>query len=161
MLNLSIGENIASARSVSQSKSFWCREGQQKEKVEELMEELQVNPRNVNKMVGQLSGGNQQKVLLAKWLLTNPKLLILDEPTRGVDVGAKSMIHEAVKRHVSQGNAAILISSDLMEVGGLSDRVLILYQGRQKGIIDKEQDNCSEVSLLMLANGDGKAYEEE
>lgn len=64
-------------------------------------------------------------MLLAKWLMTNPKLLILDEPTRGVDVGAKSMIHEAVKRHVNKGNAAIIISSDLMEVGGLSDRVLI------------------------------------
>ncbi len=160
LLNLSIGENITSAKTISQSRSFWCREGEEKEQVDTLMEKLQVNPRNVNKIVGQLSGGNQQKVLLAKWLLTNPKLLILDEPTRGVDVGAKSMIHEAVKRHVSRGNAAILISSDLMEVGGLSDRILILYQGRQKGIIDKEQDNCSEVSLLMLANGDGKAYEE-
>lgn len=119
------------------------------------MEELQVNPPNTDKITGQLSGGNQQKVLLAKWLMTNPKLLILDEPTRGVDVGAKSMIHEAVKRHVNKGNAAIIISSDLMEVGGLSDRVLILYHGCQRGIIDKEQDNCSEVSLLMLANGDG------
>ena len=124
------------------------------------MDELQVNPRNVKKIVGQLSGGNQQKVLLAKWLLTDPKLLILDEPTRGVDVGAKSMIHEAIKRHVDKGNAAIIISSDLMEVGGLSDRVLLLYHGRQRGIIEKDKDNCSEVSLLMLANGDGKAYEE-
>lgn len=155
MLNLPIGENIISAKTVSQSRSFWYKERAESGEIGRLMEELQVNPPNRNKISGQLSGGNQQKVLLAKWLLTDPKLLILDEPTRGVDVGAKSMIHEAVKRHVNKGNAAIVISSDLMEVGGLSDRVLILYHGCQKGIIDKENDNCSEVSLLMLANGDG------
>ena len=155
MLNLPIGENIVSAKTVSQSKTFWYKEKEETGQVKKLMEELQVNPPNTDKITGQLSGGNQQKVLLAKWLMTNPKLLILDEPTRGVDVGAKSMIHEAVKRHVNKGNAAIIISSDLMEVGGLSDRVLILYHGCQRGIIDKEQDNCSEVSLLMLANGDG------
>ncbi len=160
MLDLPIHENITCAKVVSQSKSFWSRERAEKNAMDDLMCRLQVTPNNTGKIVGQLSGGNQQKVLLAKWLLTAPKLLILDEPTRGVDVNAKSMIHEAIKQHADKGNAAILISSDLMEVSGLSDRILILYHGRQKNTVVKGIDECDEVSLLMLANGGGTEHAE-
>ena len=153
MLDLPVRDNITCAKVVSQNKTFWNRERAEKPAMDDLMSRLQVVPNNTGKIVGQLSGGNQQKVLLAKWLLTDPKLLILDEPTRGVDVGAKSMIHEAIKQHADKGNAAILISSDLMEVSGLSDRILILYHGCQKNTVVKGIDNCDEVSLLMLANG--------
>lgn len=160
MLDLPIGENITSARVVSQSKTFWSHERAERPAMNDLMGRLQVVPNNAGKIVGKLSGGNQQKVLLAKWLLTAPKLLILDEPTRGVDVGAKSMIHEAIKQYADKGNAAILISSDLMEVSGLSDRILILYHGCQKSTVIKGVDDCDEVSLLMLANGGGDAHAE-
>lgn len=88
---------------------------------------------------------------MAKWLHVAPKLLILDEPTRGVDVGAKEMIHEAIRDYVNQGCAIILISSDLMELIGLSDRIMILNHGRTNLIMDKNE--CTEESLLLAANG--------
>ena len=84
-------------------------------------------------------------------MAVHPKLLILDEPTRGVDVGAKEMIHNAVREYVAKGNAAIVISSDMMELSGLSDRVLIINQGRLTGTMGK--DECTEESLLMASNG--------
>ena len=161
LLSLPISENIASAKIIGQNKSFWAKEKNEEKPSEKLMEELAVRPMNPRKIVGQLSGGNQQKVLLAKWLLTDPKLLILDEPTRGVDVGAKSMIHEAIRSHADKGNAVILISSDLMELGGLADRVLVIHHGLQRGILDKEVDQYTEASLLLAANGDGKEYEKD
>ena len=161
LLTLPISENIASAKVIGQNKGFWAKEKKEEEPSKKLMEDLAVRPMNPDKIVGQLSGGNQQKVLLAKWLLTNPKLLILDEPTRGVDVGAKSMIHEAVRAHADKGNAIILISSDLMELGGLSDRVMIIHHGLSSGILDKETDKYTEASLLLAANRGEKEYEEE
>lgn len=150
-LDQSVGYNVDSARSISQDKGFWLRSGASEKATEELMTKLKIIPHDAGKTVRQMSGGNQQKVLLAKWLNTNPKLLILDEPTRGVDVGAKEMIHETVKEYVNRGNASIVISSDLMELIGLSDRILILNHGRVHQIIDKA--GCTEESLLMASNG--------
>ena len=149
-LDQSIAENIMSAKLVAQSTDFVVQKTHSSD-VEEWMQTLKVIPNEPRKIVGQLSGGNQQKVLLAKWLNTKPKLLILDEPTRGVDVGAKEMIHKTVKTYVQNGNAAILISSDLMELIGLSDRVLILNHGRVFGILNKRE--CTEESLLLASNG--------
>ncbi len=100
---------------------------------------------------GTLSGGNQQKVLLGKCLATNPEVLILDEPSRGVDVGAKRKIHEAVMALADSGAAVLLISSDLPELAGLSSRALILRNGRLLGILEKAE--LSEESLLLAANG--------
>ncbi len=81
-------------------------------------------------MVGQLSGGNQQKVVLGKWLETEPRILIMDEPTRGIDVGAKAEIHALMGRLAQQGMAILMISSELPEVLGMSDRVLVMHGGR-------------------------------
>ena len=80
-----------------------------------------------------LSGGNQQKIVLAKWLATKPKLLILDEPTRGIDVGSKAEIHNIVRDLADEGYAILVISSDMPEILGLSDRILALYSGRIVG----------------------------
>jgi ABC-type sugar transport system ATPase subunit len=80
-----------------------------------------------------LSGGNQQKVVLAKWLLTNPRVLFLDEPTRGIDVGAKQEIYAQINRLAERGLAIVLVSSELPEVLGLSDRVIVLHEGRVTG----------------------------
>lgn len=101
--------------------------------------------------VGALSGGNQQKVLLGKWLATGPKVLILDEPSRGVDVKAKRKIHEAVMALADQGAAVLLISSDLPELVGLSDRAIVMREGHLIGEMLKEQ--LSEESVLLAANG--------
>ncbi|HZH90619.1 MAG TPA: ATP-binding cassette domain-containing protein [Pyrinomonadaceae bacterium] len=97
------------------------------------MKELRVKANSVFAVAGTLSGGNQQKVVLAKWLLTNPRVLFLDEPTRGIDVGAKQEIYAQINRLAKSGLAIVLVSSELPEVLGLSDRVLVLHEGRVTG----------------------------
>ncbi len=92
------------------------------------MKELRIKANSVFTVVGTLSGGNQQKVVLAKWLLTDPKVLFLDEPTRGIDIGAKQEIYMQINRLAAEGMAIVLVSSELPEVLGLSDRVLVLHR---------------------------------
>lgn len=149
-LGQSVSENIHCAKAVSQDRGFWMRRAS-RETIGGWIDTLKIIPRDPTKTVGKMSGGNQQKVLLAKWLNTEPKLLILDEPTRGVDVGAKEVIHRTVRDYVGKGNACILISSDLMELIGLSDRILVLNHGRVLQIVDKA--GCTEESLLLASNG--------
>jgi ribose transport system ATP-binding protein len=91
---------------------------------------------NVAYPVSSLSGGNQQKVVLGKWLALDPRVIILDEPTRGIDVGARASIYEIIASLAAEGKAVIVVSSDLEEVLGLSHRVLVLANGRNQGILD-------------------------
>jgi D-xylose transport system ATP-binding protein len=95
--------------------------------------DLRIKATSVFTIAGTLSGGNQQKVVLAKWLLTNPRVLFLDEPTRGIDVGAKQEIYAQINRLAEKGLAIVLVSSELPEVLGLSDRVIVLHEGRVTG----------------------------
>ena len=104
-----------------------------------------------------LSGGNQQKVLLARWLLTKPDLLIVDEPTRGIDVGAKSEIHELLSRLAGEGKAIIVISSEMPEVMGISDRIIVMHEGEMTGVLNR--DEFSQELLMRYATG-GSAVEE-
>ncbi len=122
-------------------------------KMNELIDELSIYPPDPERIVGNLSGGNQQKVLLAKWMACDPKVLILDEPTRGVDIGAKMTIHESIEQLAKNGSTIILISSDLPELVSLSNRVLIMRQGHL--IHEMEHSGCSEESVLLAANGEG------
>ena len=101
---------------------------------------------NINQPVGQLSGGNQQKVLFARALHGQPKLLLLNEPTRGVDVGAKFDIYETVRRTSAQGCAVVMTSSDLPEMLGMCDRILVLQDGRQTAVL--ECDGLTSADLL-------------
>jgi ABC-type sugar transport system ATPase subunit len=101
-----------------------------------------------------LSGGNQQKVVLAKWLATSPRLLLLDEPTKGVDVGAKYEIHEVVRRQAAGGTACLLASSDLPEVLGLAHRVVVMREGRVQGEIDAAR--ADEESVMHLATAQAR-----
>jgi len=117
------------------------------------MQELQIYPPDPLRMVNNLSGGNQQKVLMAKWLITQPRIFIIDEPTRGVDIGAKMIIHKAIEKLADKGNAVILISSDLPELVGLSTRITVMRQGRLIGELKEGQFN--EESALLAANGEG------
>lgn len=100
---------------------------------ERSMKELRVKANSVFTIAGTLSGGNQQKVVLAKWLLTNPRVLFLDEPTRGIDVGAKQEIYAQINKLAKSGLAIVLVSSELPEVLGMSDRILVLHEGRLTG----------------------------
>ena len=104
-----------------------------------------------------LSGGNQQKVLLARWLLLNPDILIVDEPTRGIDVGAKSEIHSIITQLAGEGKAIIMISSELPEVSGMADRILVMYEGHMMGIVDRNRDGgdpYDSQELLTYAHGE-------
>ncbi|MBI1916937.1 MAG: sugar ABC transporter ATP-binding protein [Planctomycetes bacterium] len=119
----------------------------------DLCQRLNVHTPSVDKTVGLLSGGNQQKVVLAKWLTRSPRLLIVDEPTRGVDVGAKTEIYGLMDRLAGQGTAILMISSDLEEVLGMSDRVLVMHEGRLAGELPRE--DLSEEAVMHLATGGG------
>ena len=110
---------------------------------------MRVKTANLAERIENLSGGNQQKVLIGRWLMMNPKILILDEPTRGIDVGAKAEIHRLISRLAGQGVAVIMISSELPEVLGMSDRVAVMHQGRLTGILDRAE--ADQVSVMRLA----------
>jgi rhamnose transport system ATP-binding protein len=109
------------------------------EDAEQYRRRLSIRAPSVALEVGKLSGGNQQKVMLSKWLNTRPRLLILDEPTRGIDVGAKAEVHQMIDDLAAEGMAIILISSDLPEVLAMSDRVLVMREGRQMGIFSRAE----------------------
>ena len=98
-----------------------------------------------------LSGGNQQKVVLAKWLCTHPRVLIVDEPTRGIDVGAKAEVHRTLAELAAEGLAVLLISSDLPEVLGMADRILVMREGQIVGELSRAQ--ASEEAVMRLATG--------
>jgi ribose transport system ATP-binding protein len=98
-----------------------------------------------------LSGGNQQKVVLAKWLTLSPKLLIFDEPTRGIDVGAKSEIYALIRKLAAEGVSVIAISSEMEEVLGISDRIAVMHEGRITGVLEREQ--FTEEAVMRLATG--------
>ena len=100
---------------------------------------------------GNLSGGNQQKVVFAKWIFTEPRVLILDEPTRGVDIGAKKEIYSIINDLAGEGVAIIMVSSELPEVLGMSDRVMVVHEGKIGGFIDKEKAN--QENIMVLATG--------
>ena len=97
----------------------------------------------------EMSGGNQQKVVLAKWLARNPDIVVMDEPTRGIDVGARSSIYDIIRDLAAEGKSVIVVSSDLEEVLGVSNRILVMAQGRQAGILDRSEAN--DVSVMELA----------
>jgi ABC-type sugar transport system ATPase subunit len=112
---------------------------------ERAMKDLRVKANSVFTIAGTLSGGNQQKVVLAKWLLTNPRVLFLDEPTRGIDVGAKQEIYTQINKLAKSGLAIVLVSSELPEVLGMSDRILVLHEGRVTGEFSRADATPEEV----------------
>ena len=118
---------------------------------ERMCQRLAIRTAGVERLVGLLSGGNQQKVVLAKWLSRQPQVLILDEPTRGVDVGAKSEIYALMDELTATGVGILMISSDLEEILGMSDRVLVMHQGELAGELPREQ--VSQQAVMHLATG--------
>lgn len=117
----------------------------------EMCEKLAVKAPSIEAKAGNLSGGNQQKVVLAKWLSLNPRLLIFDEPTRGIDVGAKAEIYQLMRNLAESGVAIVMISSDMEEVLGESDRIAVMHEGAITGFLDREE--ASEESVMKLAVG--------
>jgi rhamnose transport system ATP-binding protein len=118
---------------------------------ENYREKFSIRTPSVQDSAGKLSGGNQQKVVLSKWLNTHPRLLILDEPTRGIDVGAKEEVHRLINDLSQQGIAILMISSELPEVLAMSDRILVMREGRQMGIFNRAE--ISQETVMSAAMG--------
>ncbi len=114
-------------------------------------ERLQVKTPSVDQIAAALSGGNQQKVVLAKWLATGPRVLILDEPTRGIDIGSKAEVHRAISHLAAQGLAILLISSELLEIMGMADRVLVMHEGRLSGEFTRAE--ATQEHVMFAATG--------
>lgn len=152
-LRLSVMQNLLAALLPARSRAGIYVSRNDASFTQRYLEELGIGAPSPETEVGALSGGNQQKVLLGKWLATRPRVLILDEPTRGVDVKAKRRIHETVIAMADQGTAILLITSDLPELVGMSDRALVMRNGRLIGGMRK--DELSEESALLAANGHG------
>ena len=129
----------------------WLDLKREQRDVTEIIERLNIKPHNMKAIVQNLSGGNQQKVVLGKWLLSQPKILILDEPTRGIDVGAKHEIYKIMRELTEQGVSVIMISSELPELLGMSDRVIVIRNGRISGELSKKE--LSPVSIMSFAAG--------
>jgi methyl-galactoside transport system ATP-binding protein/inositol transport system ATP-binding protein len=113
---------------------------------------IQIKTPSLEQNVENLSGGNQQKVLVARWLMTNPDILFLDEPTRGIDVGSKSEIHRLITRLAGEGKAIVMISSELPEVMGMSDRIMVMHDGMVTGIVDNRDDLTQEELMAYATN---------
>jgi ribose transport system ATP-binding protein len=116
----------------------------------EYVQKLNIKTKDLKEKISNLSGGNQQKVILSRWLLKGSKILILDEPTRGIDVNAKAEIHNLLKHLANQGLGIILISSEIEEVIENADRILILHEGRLKGEVDPKQTSQEEILKICL-----------
>jgi ABC-type sugar transport system ATPase subunit len=149
-LSLNVGNNIEMAvlcdRFVSHG---FVRQREISVQCEIMRDQLQVKTPSLYEPMINLSGGNQQKVLIGRWLLTRPRILILDEPTRGIDVGAKAEIHRLISRLAGEGVAVIMISSELPEILGMSDRIVVMREGRVTGVVDRA--DADQVSIMRLA----------
>jgi rhamnose transport system ATP-binding protein len=123
------------------------------------VDRLQVKTASIHAEAGMLSGGNQQKVAIARWLVANPDVIILDEPTQGVDVGSKSEIHGLMVDLAAQGRAIIMISSELPEVLGMSDRIAVMHEGAIAGVLDRAQATQQNILSLALGHVDAGAVQ--
>ena len=117
----------------------------------EYTDRLRVKMRSLKELIQNLSGGNQQKVLLARWLLSNPDILLLDEPTRGIDVGAKAEIYSIMVELANQGKSIIMVSSELPEILKLSDAILVMHEGRVTGMLDRREASVEVIMGLAVS----------
>lgn len=150
-LSQSVNHNINLASYKAISRFSFVLGSKEKERSENSCKKLKVKTPSIHQLVNNLSGGNQQKVIIGKWLCCESKVYIFDEPTVGIDVGAKQEIYKLIEELTSQGNAVILISSYLPEVMGLSDRIGVLHEGQMNHIVSRE--DFSEEALLRFASG--------
>ncbi len=136
-------DRFATAFSINQHKEV--------QECEHMVNDLDIKTPTLQALVNSLSGGNQQKVVIAKWLMSSPKVLILDEPTRGIDVGAKYEIYKLMNKLTKEGIGIIMISSELPEVMGMSDRIMVMYEGKLGGILTKQE--ATQEKIMALATG--------
>ena len=151
LLDLPIYENVSLPNLPAYATANMVSSDAERKQAEQSKRDLDIRTPNISARTGSLSGGNQQKVVLAKWLAMKPKVMIFDEPTRGIDIGAKSEIYRLMRALADNGVAVLMISSDMEEVIGVSDRVAVMHEGRISGLLGRDQ--FSEENILRLAVG--------
>jgi rhamnose transport system ATP-binding protein len=133
ILDFSVAANVALTNLATLAPRGWCSRAREAALTRHWIDKLSIKARDPDQTVRSLSGGNQQKVVIAKWLARAPGVLILDEPTKGIDVGAKAAVHRVTSEFAQAGGGVIMISSELPEILGMSDRVLVMRRGRLRG----------------------------
>lgn len=152
VLGMTVGQNttLVALKQVANNAGFIIRQ-QENQMANQFVKALGIKTPSNEQRVQNLSGGNQQKVVIAKWLANNPAILILDEPTRGIDVGAKKEIHQLMSQLACQGVGIIMISSELPEVLGMSDRIVVMHEGRIKGILPRSEADQSVIMKMAVS----------
>jgi len=148
---LSVRDNMIIAAAQKYSPGGFMQTKEIAEACEGQRRALEIKTPSLRQLVGNLSGGNQQKVLVARWLLTLPDILMIDEPTRGIDVGAKAEIHRLMSLLAQQGKAIIMVSSEMPEIIGMSDRIVVMHEGRVSGVVDRS--DATQETIMRLASG--------
>ena len=150
-LRMSVAANVVMAVLRRLTRALFIRWAQAEQITEDFIGRLDIRTPSTAQRVRNLSGGNQQKVVIAKWLTLDPKVLILDEPTRGIDVGAKAEIYRLMNQLAERGVGILMISSELPEVMGISDRILVMHEGQLAGVFDAH--TATEDALMNAATG--------
>ncbi len=145
-LPLSVRDNMTVASMTQYSKLGFLRKKAMEKACLEQKDKMAIKTPSMSQLIKNLSGGNQQKVLVARWLMTNPEILIVDEPTRGIDVGAKAEIHKLLSMMAKEGRSVIMISSELPEVMGMSDRIMVMHEGKITGEVSRSD---ADQTLIM------------
>lgn len=151
ILHESVRRNSALASLYRRSCAGFIKGAQERAAVEENVEKMQIKVSSIEQKASTLSGGNQQKVMLARWLMTQPRVLMIDEPTKGVDVGARMSVYRIIDQLTREGIAILMLTSDMMELIGLSDRVLVFYEGRITG--ELKRGEATEEKIMLAASG--------
>lgn len=150
-LKMAIRTNISAANIGGISRNGFVQDRAEKDLAQQYVKQLNIRTPSIDQFARNLSGGNQQKVIIAKWLAVQPRVLIVDEPTRGVDVGAKMEIYTLLRKMAEQGVAVVMISSELPEILGMSDRVLVIREGHYAGELDRA--DATEEKIMAMATG--------
>jgi methyl-galactoside transport system ATP-binding protein len=161
---LSLTENMVVANQAAYTKKYtvggiFISTRKKKEDAEKYVDVFSIKTPSVKQEIQYLSGGNQQKVLLGRWILTDPEILLLDEPTRGIDVGAKYEIYSLMENLASNGKSIVMISSEMPELIGMSDRILVMCEGRLSGIVCR--DEATEERVMYYASADRSVTNKE
>jgi ABC-type sugar transport system ATPase subunit len=157
VLGMSLRENATLASLENVSGGGFIKSGEERKLADSYVDKLSIRTPGIEQKVQNLSGGNQQKVVIAKWLATHPKVLIMDELTRGIDVGAKKEIYNLITMLAKEGVGIILISSELPEVLGMSDRIIVMHEGMIKGELDRRDATQKRIMSMILREGEKKA----
>jgi ABC-type sugar transport system ATPase subunit len=150
---MTVKENMTIANLIGYLSSGFLKKKEEIEDAEAQIKLLNIKTPTIEHSIGNLSGGNQQKVIISRWLLKKPKIYIFSEPTRGIDVGAKAEIYKIIRDVANGGNAVVMISSELPEIIGMSDRIMVMNEGVIEGFLDQHTNPATEEEILSMAVG--------